>query len=108
MDKAKETLHAFRAHCRRSSMRINHFLITNKLAALCQCSDGLSVRLTHNESLCVRELLEEFPEVLIALLVCGAQHLQERAHWRYRPPLPKLTPSPACFIARLSWVICFY
>lgn len=32
--------------------------------------------LTHNESLCVRELLEEFPKVLIALLVCWAQHLQ--------------------------------
>lgn len=32
--------------------------------------------LTHNESLCVRELLEEFPKVFIALLVCRAQHLQ--------------------------------
>lgn len=35
--------------------------------------------LTHNESLCVRELLEEFPKVLIALLVCRAQHLQWQA-----------------------------
>lgn len=34
------------------------------------------MKLTNNEPLCVGELLEEFPEVLIALLVCGAQHLQ--------------------------------
>lgn len=40
---AKETLYAFKARCRHSSMRINHFLITKKLAALCQRSDGLSV-----------------------------------------------------------------
>ena len=32
--------------------------------------------LTHNEPLCVRELLEEFPEVLIALLIRWTQHLQ--------------------------------
>lgn len=40
-------------------------------------SDPLRVRpLTHNQPLCVRKLLEEFAKVLIALLVCGTQHLQ--------------------------------
>lgn len=36
------------------------------------------VKLTNNEPLCVGELLEEFPKVLIALLVCRAQHLQRQ------------------------------
>lgn len=32
-------------------------------------------RLTHDEALCLGELAEQFPEVLVALFVCGTQHL---------------------------------
>lgn len=48
------------------------FLAPSSPPSLCACEDSL----THNESLCVRELLEEFPKVFIALLVRWAQHLQ--------------------------------
>lgn len=39
-------------------------------------SETRELPLTNNEPLCVGELLEEFPKVLIALLVCRAQHLR--------------------------------
>lgn len=31
--------------------------------------------LTHDEALCFRKFAEQFPEVLVALFVCGTQHL---------------------------------
>lgn len=56
------------------------------------------VPLTNNEPLCVGELLEEFPEVLIALLVCRAQHLhgrtQSESHARQRVHAHAHTDTP--------------
>lgn len=46
-----------------------------------ECADlcpGHSTGLTHDEALRVRELLEEFPEILVPLFVGGTQHLQNK------------------------------
>lgn len=59
-----------------SSCEDQSFSNQNELSCTLVASVCVRCPLTHNESLCVRELLEEFPEVLIALLVCWAQHLQ--------------------------------
>lgn len=43
-----------------------------------QPGDGIcAARLTHDEAFGLRELAEQFPEVLVPLFVRGAQHLEE-------------------------------
>lgn len=40
-------------------------------------STGWASGLTHNEAFGFREFAKQFPEVLVPLFVCGAQHLGE-------------------------------
>lgn len=47
------------------------FVLISKYILTLKMSVYVLFRLTHNEALRVRQLLEKLPKVLIALLVCG-------------------------------------